>query len=241
MKALSVAICAVVSATLIYGCGDDDDDMAGGAGSGGSTSKGGSDGKGGSAGSTSKGGSSGKGGSSTMAGANAGGAGGAAAEQSLCEKYGGEDNVAMVVENNVIGAIAADCRISAHFTELDADSFTHVVDCLSIQVEELFGCEGVSYVGSESSVGRACRSMIDAHQGLGISKGDFDALIEDVVSGLTEAGVEEADINAAAPVLLGLEDAIVEDTSTVETKAACEGGASAGGASAGGNGGGGGA
>ena len=232
MRALSVAISALLSVALIYGCGDDDDDdMSGGGASSGATSKGGSGGKGGSSG---NGGKTASGGETASAGADAGGAGGAGPQQSLCEKYGGEDNVATVVEMNVIGAIAADCRISAHFTELPADDFTHVVECLTTQVQELFGCEGIIYAGSESSTGMPCRSMIEAHAGLGISKGDFDALIEDVVSGLTEAGVEDADIAAAAPALLSLEDAIVEDESTAETKAACAGGASAGGAGSGG-------
>lgn len=228
---LGIAMSALLSVALLYGCGDDEDDdnMAGGGSSSGGKAGGGSGGKA-SAGSGGKA-AGGSGGTS---------AGGAGSDESLCEKYGGASNVASVVETNVIGAIAADCRISAHFTELDADSFTHVVDCLTTQVQELFGCEGVTYAGSMSSVERQCRSMTEAHEGLGISKGDFDALIEDVVSGLTEAGVEEADIAAAAPALLGMEDAIVEDTSTAATKAACEGGASAGGAggaSAGGAGG----
>ena len=119
--------------------------------------------------------------------------------QTLCEKYGGAENVATVVNTNIIGTIAADCRISTHFTSLDADTFTHVGECLTIQVQELFGCAGVEYSGAMSSVDRPCRPMAEAHDGLGISKGDFDALIEDVVTGLTEAGVETEDIMAAAP------------------------------------------
>lgn len=145
----------------------------------------------------------------------------ATSNQSLCAKYGGADAVASVVSDNIIANIAADCRISAHFTELDADSFAHVGECLTIQVQDLFGCEGIEYAGAESSVGRECRSMADAHQGLGISKGDFDALIDDVVSGLSEAGVEEGDINAAAPALLGMEGDIVEDNEPDYSKAMC--------------------
>ncbi|MFO0747774.1 MAG: hypothetical protein U1F43_19230 [Myxococcota bacterium] len=91
-----------------------------------------------------------------------------------------------------------DCRINTFFTSLTPTELDHVVQCLSIQVEGLFGCEGVSYAGSKDSNGVACRSMVEAHTGLKISQGDFDALIEDVVSGLSAAGVAEADINAAA-------------------------------------------
>jgi hypothetical protein len=129
--------------------------------------------------------------------------------------------VASVVSDHIIAAFAADCRISTHFTELDPDTFTHVGECLTIQVQELFGCDGIHYAGAESSVGRGCRSMVAAHQGLGISKGDFDALIEDVVTGLSEAGVEVDDINAAAPALLGMQGAIVEEATTDNTKAMC--------------------
>lgn len=205
MNRTSVIGLLLLVAVTAYGCGDDDDDDDSSTGGSGGTSSGGSAGKGGTS-------SGGEGGSGTGA-------------ETLCEKYGGTDAVGSVVEDQVIGAIAADCRISPHFTSLSEDSFTHVVDCLSIQVESLFECEGVVYEGSESSVGRPCRTMEAAHEGLGISAGDFDALVEDVVSGMQEAGIEEADINSVAPTLLGLEPDIVEDESVEPTQSICEGGA----------------
>ncbi len=131
-------------------------------------------------------------------------------DESLCAKYGGADNVASVVQNNVIGAIAGDCRINTFFTSLTEDAFVRVNECLTIQVQELFGCDGIAYDGAEASNGLPCRSMKEAHLGLSISTGDFDALIEDVVAGLMEAGVEDEDIAAAAPALLGMEEDIVE-------------------------------
>lgn len=145
----------------------------------------------------------------------------ASSQQSLCDKYGGADAVASVVSDHILATIAADCRISSHFTELGPDLLQHVGECLTIQVQELFGCAGIHYEGAQSSLGSQCRSMQEAHQGLGISKGDFDALIEDVVTGLTEAGVSAEDIGAAAPALLGLEGDIVEDTTTHYTEAMC--------------------
>lgn len=134
----------------------------------------------------------------------------AGTDSSLCAKYGGAMSVANVVQQNVIGSIAADCRVNTFFTSLPPASFTRVQECLTIQVQELFGCPGITYVGSETSNGLPCRSMAEAHMGLEISKGDFDALIEDVVAGLSEAGVVESDIALAAPALLGLEPEIVE-------------------------------
>lgn len=165
-------------------------------------------------------------GDDSSVGENAG-SGGETSEsgETLCAKYGGADNVAFVVQNQVIGAIAGDCRINTFFTSLSPDGFTRVGDCLTIQVQELFGCPGIRYEGAEASNGLACRSMVQAHAGLAISSGDFDALIEDVVAGLAEAGVEEADIMAAAPALLGLKDDIVEaDGDTAATRDECSDG-----------------
>ena len=199
MKRASVIGFVCLSGMIVGGCSSDgSDDSMDPAGSAGSTGRAGS------------GGGAGTGGSST---------------QTLCEKYGGPDDIATVVGTNIIGTIAADCRISVHFTSLDADSFAHVGECLTLQVQELFGCEGAQYAGAMSSLGRPCRSMAQAHAGLGISQGDFDALIEDVVSGLSEAGVETADIMAAAPALLGMEPAIVEDPAVAPTRGSCEAGA----------------
>lgn len=131
-------------------------------------------------------------------------------EQTLCKKYGGTDAIGQVVQDDVIGAIAGDCRINAFFTALSEESFTRVHDCLTIQVQELFECEGVTYRGSKDSNGHTCRNMQNAHAGVSVSDADFDALIEDVVAGLQEAGVEQDDIETAAPALLGMRSDIVE-------------------------------
>jgi len=151
--------------------------------------------------------------------------------QSLCIKYGGASNVAKVVETNVIAnSIAADCRINGFFTLLSDEAFHRLNDCLVQQVQELFGCEGVTYTNAQSRDGLACRSMLEAHAGLGISDGDFDALIEDVVKGLAAAGVEDEDIGAAAPALLGMrEDIVGKDGDTTNAKAMCNIGGAGGG------------
>ncbi|MFO0746600.1 MAG: hypothetical protein U1F43_13160 [Myxococcota bacterium] len=144
-------------------------------------------------------------------------------DQSLCAKYGGAATVATVVQSYVVPELAGDCRISAFFTSLSSDGLGHVVECLTTQVQELFGCRGITYAGSSDSRGAACRSMVEAHVGLQIGKADFDALIEDVVTGLTKAGVAEADINAAAPALLGMAGDIVEQPDvTAPTHEICQ-------------------
>ncbi len=147
--------------------------------------------------------------------------GGATDDGTLCAKYGGADSVAGVVRDDVIGAIASDCRINSFFTMLSDDAFTRVADCLTVQVQELFACEGVQYAGATASNGLPCRSMQEAHLGLNISQGDFDALIEDVVAGLSAAGIDESDIAVAAPALLGMQTDIVENEGAAATQSSC--------------------
>jgi hypothetical protein len=233
------------STALLGACSDDEDSTPGGmagnagssAGTAGSSGASGSSGRGGSAGTGGTGGTAGSSGTGGTAGssgtggttgtggtAGTGGTGGTGSTETLCAKYGGAANVATVISTKVIPEIAGDCRINTFFTSLSTAGLNHVVECLSIQAQELFSCPGITYAGSRDSAGVACRSMTEAHRGLGISKGDFDALITDVVAGLTEAGVAQADIQMAAPALLGLEGAIVENDSTSNSKAACDGG-----------------
>ncbi len=142
--------------------------------------------------------------------------------QTLCAKYGGPAAIESVIKNQVVSEIAGDCRISSFFTTLTDEGFTRVKDCLAIQAQELFQCPGVTYQGSEASNGLPCRDMKQAHAGAGISDGDFDALIEDVVAGLSKAGVSDEDIAAAAPALLGMKTDIVEQSGTTDpTKSEC--------------------
>ncbi|MCC6622656.1 MAG: hypothetical protein IT385_15445 [Deltaproteobacteria bacterium] len=128
---------------------------------------------------------------------------------SLCDEYGGPGVVSTVVQDLVIPEIAADCRVNQYFLALPPEALGHLAECLTIQVQELFGCEGVVYAGATDARGRACRSMAEAHAGLQLSKGDFDALIDDVVVAMTKAGIAEEHIAAAAPALLGMEGDIV--------------------------------
>jgi hypothetical protein len=149
----------------------------------------------------------------------------ASASDTLCAKYGGAENVMSVMRNQVISEIAGDCRVNAFFAVLHPTILDHVGQCLGIMAQELFGCPGIVYAGSASSAGRECRDMTESHRGLKISQGDFDALLEDVVAGLAAAGVEQVDIAAAAPALLGMRDEIVESAATTTTQEFCESGA----------------
>lgn len=141
---------------------------------------------------------------------------------SVCDKYGGAEAVRKVVSDFVVPALVQDCRINAYFAALTEPGVQRVDECLGIQVQELFGCEGVTYAGSHASNGLPCRSMAKAHIGLQISQGDFDALIEDVVSALSAAGVTTEDIGLAAPALLGMQADIVEQPTSVPALNACQ-------------------
>src|SRR5687767_1598748 len=84
-------------------------------------------------------GTGGSGGSAASAGSGGavatGGSGGGSVGTTLCDKYGGPDAVAGVIKNQVIGEIAADCRINVFFTTLSEDGLTRVSDCLAIQAQ----------------------------------------------------------------------------------------------------------
>jgi hypothetical protein len=128
----------------------------------------------------------------------------------LCAKYGGAAGVETAIKQFVIEELATDCDIGLHFTMLPADRLARFGDCLTYQAQELFGCPGVKYAGSKSPNGLPCRDMKSAHAGLGLSQGDFEALLSDIAGGLLKAGVSQHDIQRIAPTLSGYEDQIVE-------------------------------
>lgn len=136
----------------------------------------------------------------------------------LCSKYGGAAGIERAIKQYVLEELATDCRVGLHFVTLPANRLARFSDCLSYQAQELFGCPGVTYAGSKSPNGLVCRDMKTAHAGLGLSTGDFDAVLADVASGLLKAGVAQQDIEAIAPVLLGLEAQIVESPVDAPTR-----------------------
>ncbi|EDM76574.1 hypothetical protein PPSIR1_24239 [Plesiocystis pacifica SIR-1] len=144
-----------------------------------------------------------------------------AAETSACSRYGGPGEVGGVVSEHIVPALTGDCRVSAMFTSLPEPAQVHLVECLTIQVQELFACEGASYAGAEDSTGALCRDMVSAHAGLGITNGDFDAVIEDIVAGLQAAGISQADIDAVAPAVLSTRADMVEVQTDALSNSSC--------------------
>jgi hypothetical protein len=193
-KWLSVLASLVLGCALLA-CGDDDGGEDGGSSGSGGGGSGGED-----SGSTSDSGAT-----------------------TLCAKYGGADEVAGLVPP-ILGAISGDCRVNSFFAVLSEEKINHIAECMVIQVSELFGCPGFTYEGSEDSNGEPCVDMVTAHATLNISDGDFNALVDDMASGLMEGGVSGADIQSVAPVIAGMKPDIVQDDSTDVTQAACDGG-----------------
>lgn len=161
------------------------------------------------------------GGSGGGAPSDAGSDADAIAPPPLCDKYGGYATVEAVV-GLLVGNLVADCRISAFFTALTPERQQHLGDCLTKQVAVLMHCPGIKY--DTDSNGADCRDMKTTHHGLGIRATDFDALIEDVVATLQQAGVEQADIEAMAPALLFLKDDIVTNSAPGAAKDTCDAG-----------------
>ena len=110
----------------------------------------------------------------------------AAKEKSLYSRLGGKKSISAVVDE-FVGRVAADKRINAFFgaTASDPKRLKMFKSNLVDQICEASGgpCK---YKG---------KSMKAAHMGLGISGGDFNALVEDLVGALDKfkVGAHEKD------------------------------------------------
>ena len=104
-----------------------------------------------------------------------------------------------VVTDKFLANVVADGRINASFAHLDADGVAHLRTMLVDQICAATGgpCE---YKG---------KSMKEAHTGMGITEDQFNALVEDLVHALDEAGVQPADRDALIGALGGMKGDIV--------------------------------
>jgi hemoglobin len=99
----------------------------------------------------------------------------AAQEASLYERLGGLNAITAVIDDFVAN-VAADNRINQFFAHTDIPNLKRLL------VEQVCEATGgpCKYTG---------RSMKDAHEGMGLSDADFDALVEDLVKSLDQHGV----------------------------------------------------
>lgn len=115
---------------------------------------------------------------------------------SLYERLGGLDAINAVVES-FVAHCAADDRINGKFERSD---IPRVKKMLVDQVCEAAGGP-CTYTG---------RSMRETHDGMGVTAGEFDALVEDLVATLDEFGVPEADQEELLGLLAPMRGEIVE-------------------------------
>jgi hemoglobin len=125
----------------------------------------------------------------------------AAAQGSLYDRLGGKTAIVAVVDD-FVGNCAGDKRINTFFAATAADKarLAKFKDNLVNQICEAAGgpCK---YTGKD---------MKTAHQGMGISSADFDALVEDLVKSLDKFKVAKADKDALLGVLGPMKPQIVE-------------------------------
>jgi hypothetical protein len=255
---VSLAIIAALGCAVA--CGDDDDDTPDGA-----------------AGSSMTG--AGAGGDGTSGTAAVGGEGGnaPAGDSQLCKDLGGPAGIDAVVRGDgevdaddpfngfkfekdgrqasVLLNVATDPCIGTQFAHLlapaKAKDLEHLAQCLSLFVQSAAGCN-VDYSTARDSEGEECKSMKQAHTGLGITEEDYTALVMDAATALIAAGVaaDSPQFAAVAGALTSdeLKADIIEsdDADYSQPGGMCvanggagagAGGASAGGADAGGAGG----
>ena len=115
---------------------------------------------------------------------------------SLHERLGGLDAITAVVDS-FVGRCAADGRISAKFARTDVPRLKKM---LIDQVCEASGGP-CTYTG---------RGMKEAHNGMEVTAGEFDALVEDLVATLDGVNVPEAERSELLGLLGPMRGEIVE-------------------------------
>jgi hemoglobin len=117
-------------------------------------------------------------------------------QSSLYDRLGGKDAITAVVDDFVAGC-ANDSRINAKFAKTDIPRLKAM---LVDQVCEATGGP-CTYAG---------RDMKETHQGMGVTTGEFDALVEDLVATLERFNVPMAERDELLGVLGPLKSDIVE-------------------------------
>jgi hemoglobin len=123
------------------------------------------------------------------------------ADDTLYKSLGGKKAIVAVVDD-FVGRVAADDRINGFFkaTAADPQRLSKFKKNLVDQICEAAGgpCK---YKGKD---------MKTAHAGMGISSGDFDALVQDLVASLDKFMVKEGDKQTLLGVLGPMKKDIVE-------------------------------
>jgi hemoglobin len=119
-----------------------------------------------------------------------------AQEKSLYDRLGGKDAIKAVVDE-FVNIVAADSRINKKFARSN-------IDRLKFELVEQI-CEGTGgpckYKG---------RDMKTAHKNMGVTTGEFNALVENLVKALDKFNVGEKEKNELLGILGPMKDQIVE-------------------------------
>ena len=124
----------------------------------------------------------------------------AAQAQSLFERLGGKESITAVVDE-FAGRVLADTRINAKFAKSDP------VRLKAMLVEQLCAATGgpCQYTG---------RSMPATHLNMGVTAGEFNALVEDLVGALDKFNVPQREKDELLGALGPMKAQIIESEST---------------------------
>jgi hemoglobin len=117
-------------------------------------------------------------------------------QTSLYDRLGGHDAITAVVDD-FVGRCAGDSRINGKFARTDVPRLKTM---LSDQICNASGGP-CTYAG---------RSMAETHEGMGVTAGEFDALVEDLVATLDQFNVPKAEQDELIGILGPLRPDIVE-------------------------------
>jgi hemoglobin len=122
-------------------------------------------------------------------------------EKSLYDRLGGKTAIVAVVDE-FVSRVAADTRINAFFKDTASDP-ARLASFKSKLVDQICEASGgpCKYTGKD---------MKTAHQGMGISETDFNALVEDLSGALDKFKVAAVDKNQLLGVLGPMKGDIVE-------------------------------
>lgn len=125
----------------------------------------------------------------------------AAGNDALYKSLGGKKAIVAVVDD-FVGRVAADNRINGFFKDTASDPKRLAMFKKNL-VDQICEAAGgpCKYKGKD---------MKTAHAGMGISSGDFDALVEDLVATLDKFMVKDGDKQALLGVLGPMKKDIVE-------------------------------
>lgn len=117
----------------------------------------------------------------------------------LYERLGGKDAIIAVVDD-FVARCAADERINGKFARTDIGRLKRML------VDQVCQASGgpCTYEG---------RDMRETHDGMGVTAGEFDALVEDLVATLTQFGVPQAEQDELLGLLGPMRADIVEEES----------------------------